>query len=53
MMSVAKPTGEYADAMLDPGGWVETDEQGMRPSPIHWANELRRLGRAELLHKAR
>jgi ESX secretion-associated protein EspK len=26
-MTVAKPTGEYADEMLDPGGWVETDEQ--------------------------
>lgn len=28
-MSVAKPTGEDADAMLDPGGWVETDEQSL------------------------
>jgi hypothetical protein len=28
MSSVAKPTGEYADQMLEPDGWVEVDEQG-------------------------
>jgi hypothetical protein len=33
-MTVAKPTGEYADAMLDPGGWVDTDEQSLQRLPI-------------------
>src|ERR1700733_3805362 len=26
-MSVAKPTGGYADRMLNPGGWPDVDEQ--------------------------
>ncbi len=28
-MGVAKPSGEYADEMLDPGGWVQIDEQSL------------------------
>jgi hypothetical protein len=28
-MSIAKPTGEYADQMLEPDGWVEVDEQSL------------------------
>jgi hypothetical protein len=28
-MGTAKPTGEYAEQMLEPGGWVETDEQSL------------------------
>jgi len=28
-MSVAKPTGDYAEDMLRSGGWVETDEQSL------------------------
>nr|WP_258043629.1 hypothetical protein [Mycobacterium kansasii] len=25
-MSIARPTGEYAELMLDPDGWPEADE---------------------------
>jgi hypothetical protein len=33
-MSVAKPTGEYADEMLEPDGWVEVDEQSLHDRAI-------------------
>jgi hypothetical protein len=26
-MGVARPTGGYAEQMLDPGGWPDVDEQ--------------------------
>lgn len=46
-MSITRPTGSYARQMLDPGGWVEADEdtfydraqeysQVLQGSPMYW-----------------
>lgn len=46
-MSITRPTGSYARQMLDPGGWVEADEDTFydrarniarfcKGSPMYW-----------------
>ena len=42
-MSVARPTGDYAEEMLNPGGWVETDEQSLYDRAQEFTQTLQQL----------
>ena len=42
-MSIAKPTGEYAEEMLNPGGWPETDEQSLYDRAQEFTRILQQL----------
>src|SRR3984957_5803855 len=42
-MSVAKPTGGYADRMLDPGGWPDVDEQAFYDRAQQYTQVLRQV----------
>jgi hypothetical protein len=42
-MGVAKPTGEYAEQMLDPGGWPDVDEQALYDRAQQYTQVLRQV----------
>jgi len=42
-MGVAKPTGEYAEQMLDPGGWPDVDEQAFYDRAQQYTQVLRQV----------
>ena len=42
-MGVAKPTGEYAEQMLDPGGWPDVDEQAFYDRAQQYMQVLRQV----------
>src|SRR5580693_4059566 len=42
-MGVAKPTGGYAEQMLDPGGWPDVDEQALYDRAQQYTQVLRQV----------
>jgi hypothetical protein len=42
-MGVAKPTGGYAEPMLDPGGWPDVDEQVFYDRALQYTQVLHRV----------
>jgi|GEM_PF-889787 len=42
-MSIAKPSGKYADEMLEPGGWVEVGEQSLYDRAQEYMQILRQM----------
>jgi hypothetical protein len=42
-MGVAKPTGKYAEQMLDPGGWPDVDEQAFYDRAQQYTQVLRQV----------
>jgi hypothetical protein len=42
-MGVAKPAGEYAEQMLDPGGWPDVDEQAFYDRAQQYTQVLRQV----------
>lgn len=42
-MSITRPTGSYARQMLDPGGWVEADEDTFYDRAQEYSQVLQRV----------
>ena len=42
-MGLARPRGEHAEQMLDPGGWPEVDEDTFYDRALHYTEVLRRV----------